>query len=144
MLMWFGDFEQLRPVSSTWRGCPMALDILGSSRLCKHCFPMALVLTRCHMRGAATFEFYSLLPALPFDDAKRLARKRSPLWECGDWNIVIGHAQRHCNTRERRCRPCAGKETLGAQIQRPHLRLLRRNAPAIIRSSTVTTGASSR
>ena len=74
----FGACEQRPPVSNTWRGCSMAPDTFARRRLVELWWPKSFVLARCHRSGAATFEFYCSLPALPLEDAKRLARERFP------------------------------------------------------------------
>ena len=95
LLICFGDFGQLPPVSNRWRGQEVAPDVFEHSRLF-HSWSggRRYVLGRCRRSDQAHFDFYTSLGTLGLEQALEAALARHPPRGDCDWNIVMSHKKR--------------------------------------------------
>jgi hypothetical protein len=95
-LICFGDFEQLPPVSNTFRGAVVGPRAFEESRLYKSWSDCTkFVLRRCRRSDQAHFDFYTRARGMPIEQGIREAAQRYPPIEGrADWNIVMSHFRR--------------------------------------------------
>jgi hypothetical protein len=89
-----GDFQQLPPVSNSWRGTSVDPLILKESKMLKRWADCNLfVLRRCRRSDQKHFDFYTNLPtdlSLAIELSKQRYKKRSKV----DLHLVISHRHR--------------------------------------------------
>ena len=89
-----GDFQQLPPVGNSWRGQPVASDILkGSALLWRWAQGTHFVLQRCRRSDAAHFRFYMSLPQ-SIKAAVAKVRAHYPAGDVADLHLTISHRKR--------------------------------------------------
>jgi hypothetical protein len=117
LLMPFGDFTQLPPVTNRWRGVNVPANVFENSRLCwLWSGGTRFVLRRCRRCDQRHFDFYSGLRQMPLQTALRKAERRYPATHSGcDWNIVLSHYRRK-KINERMQAEAAAKHS-GARVR---------------------------
>ena len=89
-----GDFSQLPPVGNSWRGTPVAPDVLKDSALLwRWSEGTHFVLTRCRRSDAAHFKFYMTLPQ-SVKAAVAKVRAQYPTSNEADLHLTISHRRR--------------------------------------------------
>ena len=108
----FGDFNQLPPISNSWRGDRVADDAFEHSRLFKcwsDCSQFRLTTARRCDR-----EHYQFYTTLPMDLGAAIARltQRHPRSSLAKWNLVVSNARRRAINQKRQKTEARGRATV--------------------------------